>query len=227
MTTIRAEVASLRPLEIVQLFEIDASMLGIPGPPLRWHPGTKADGASSIVWQGAEYKPYPIMADGFELSANGTLPRPRLTASNLNGNLGAFLDTIEGGLGAKLTRRRTLGKYLDGQPEADPTAAFPDEVYTIARKVSEDPIQVVLECAVAFDVEGVVLPRRQVIAGACMWVYRGPECGYAGPPVEDINGNYTANPDLDRCRKTLTSCAKRFPGQALRTSAFPASLLVR
>jgi hypothetical protein len=37
---------------------------------------------------------------------------------------------------------------------------------------------------------GVMLPRRQVIANVCQWVYRGGECGYTGPPVADADDNY-------------------------------------
>jgi lambda family phage minor tail protein L len=223
--TIKNDVASLGALTVIEMFELDATMLGVVGPPLRWHPGTAING-SPIVWQGVQYDPYPIMGEGFELTGSGTLPRPRITASNIGGSLGAYLDPIDWGLGAKLTRRRTLGKYLDGQPAADPNAKFADEIYTIARKISEDPVQIILECAVAFDVEGVQLPRRQVIAGTCTWLYRGPECAYAGPPVQDIAGQPTSDPAKDRCRKTLAACTARFGAGPLRTSAFPASLLV-
>lgn len=224
--TIRRTIASLEPLEIVTMFELDATDLGEPEI-LRWHPGTALAGIP-IIWQGQTYQPFPIMAEGFELNASGTLPRPQIRASNIGGALGAYLQTIGEGLGAKLTRRRTLAKYLDGQPGADPTAEFPIEVYYIARRVAENPIEITLECSVAFDVQGVQLPRRQVIAGTCQWKYRGAQCGYAGPAVQDIYGNPTNDSTKDRCRKTLDACKARF-GQfgTLRTSAFPASLLVR
>jgi lambda family phage minor tail protein L len=72
------------------------------------------------------------------------------------------------------------------------------------------------------------LPRRQVIATTCSWVYRSAECGYAGPPVETIGGQPTTDSNLDRCRKTLSACKARFGAQGtLNTSAFPASLLVQ
>ena len=53
-----------------------------------------------------------------------------------------------------------------------PNTAFPDEIFYVSRKVSENPIFIEIELAVPFDVEGVQLPRRQVIAGTCQWVYR-------------------------------------------------------
>lgn len=209
------------------MFEFDATNISVDTPILRWHPGVSAAGGS-IVWQGNTYDPFPISTEGFEVTSQGTLPRPHFRMSNIGGVIGDFLRGLGEALGAKITRRRTLAKYLDGQPTADPTAAFPDDIFYVARKISSNAIEVVLEAAVAFDVQGVNLPRRQVIAGTCQWKYRGPECGYTGPPVQDINGNPTNSLALDRCRKTLDACRARF-GQygVLRTSAFPASLLVR
>lgn len=227
-----ADVANIGPLEVVTLYEWDATALG-DAEPLRWHPGTTVTG-TPVTWQGLAYQPMPIEATGFERSGSGTLTRPVVRAANVGGEMGAYVRSIAGGLGAKFTRRRTLGKYLDavnfvnGNPDADPTSAFPDEIYYAARKSAENAIFIEMELAVKFDLAGVKVPRRQVIAGTCMWKYRSAECSYAGPPVQDINGNPTGDPNLDRCRKTLDACKARF-GQngVLRTSAFPASMLGR
>ena len=227
-----SDVQSLDPLTKVEMYVWDATALGDPQI-LRWHPGTTVTD-TGIVWQGEVYQPLPIMASGFERRSNGTLPRPRISASNLGGALGAYLRSISGGLGAKVTRKRTLGKYLDavnypgGNPYADPTTYFPDDIYYVSRKSGENAIAIEMELAVAFDLQGINLPRRQVIAGTCQWIYRSPECSYAGPPVEDIEGNPTTDPARDACRKTLQACKARFGANGvLRTSAFPASLLGR
>jgi lambda family phage minor tail protein L len=117
--------------------------------------------------------------------------------------------------------------FPDGNPDADPNAHFPDDLFYVARKSSENAIFVELELAVSYDVIGVNLPRRQVIAGTCLWVYRSPDCGYAGPPVETIDGLPTSDINLDRCRKTLAACKARFgQNNPLNTSAFPASSLI-
>ena len=66
-----------------------------------------------------------------------------------------------------------------------------------------------------------------MIAGTCLWVYRSADCGYAGPPVQDINGKPTSDPTKDACRKTLSACKARFGVHGvLNTSAFPASSLI-
>ncbi len=227
--TVRSDVSQLEPLELVTLFIWDASAVGDTGGPLRWHPGSTVQ-SGPIVWQGQTYNPFPIEATGFELDSAGKLPRPSLRAANIGGQLGAYLRAIGGGLNAKVTRKRTLGKYLDavnfpgGNPYADPTTSFPDDIYYVSRKVSENPIYLEVELAVKFDVEGVQLPRRQVIASTCEWVYRSAECSYAGPPVY----NDPVYPGQDICSKTLAACKCRFGAWGvLRTSAFPASLLVQ
>src|SRR3546814_18403294 len=62
---------------------------------------------------------------------------------------------------AKLTRRRTLAKYLDGMPDADPDEEFPPEIWFIEQKVGETSEAVEFELASAMDFQGVQLPRRQ------------------------------------------------------------------
>lgn len=175
---------------------------------------------------------FPVEVEGFDQNSSGKLPRPTIRASNIGGSLGAFVRSLKDALKSSVTRKRTLARYLDavnfpkGNPYADPNAGFPDETFFVARKVNENPLMVEMELAVPFDVENIQLPRRQVIAGTCQWRYRGAECSYAGPPVQDINGNYTADPKKDQCRKTLAACKARFGAYGvLPTSAFPASLL--
>jgi lambda family phage minor tail protein L len=225
---VASDVSQLAPMEIVEMFVFDANPIGVPTV-LCWHPGTTiAD--QSITWQGVVYDPFPVESSGFEMTAAGQLPRPTLRASNITGQLGAFLRSMNDGLGAKITRKRTLGKYLDavnfpgGNPNADPNTYFPDEVFFISRKVAENPIFMEIELAVPFDVAGAKIPWRQVMSSTCQWVYRGPDCGYAGGAVS----NDPIYPGQDLCGKTLASCKLRFGANGvLPTSAFPASLPTR
>lgn len=229
---VRADLSGLGAQQLVEMFVFDDTNIGGVNV-VRWHPGTTVTN-QPIVWQGEEYQPFPIEATEFEMNSTGQLPRPKLTGANIGGYLGAYLRSMEDALGAKVTRKRTLGKYLDavnfpdGNPNADPNAAFPDETFYVARKVRENPIFIEIELAVAYDAAGIKLPRRQVIAGTCQWVYRSAECSYAGGPVQDINGAPTSDPTKDQCRKTLTACKARFGQNAvLPISVFPASLLAR
>lgn len=111
---------------------------------------------------------------------------------------------------------------------ADATQEFDPEVWFIDRKVSEDAEVVEFELASALNFQGVRLPRRQIIANQCPWVYRGPGCGYTGPAVADILDQPTSDPQLDRCGKRYQSCKLRqWPDDILNYGGFLAAGLVR
>ena len=49
-------------------------------------------------------------------------------------------------------------------------------MYVIDRMSEEIPGQITYELSAAWDVEGVQLPRRQVVANICPWVYKADPC---------------------------------------------------
>lgn len=228
---IKGAAQELSPGAVIELFILDLSRFGAPS--IYFHAGTnKVDG--DVVWQGQTYTRYPIAATGFEMKSQGTLPRPKLAGSNTTGIMSALCRLYGDMVGAKVTRKRTLARYLDavnfpaGNPTADPNEYFPDDVFFVNQKTREDQEAVELELAVAFDVEGVQLPRRQVIRNSCPWAYRGDGCGYAGPPVADKNDNPTGDPNQDQCGKRLASCKLRFGNSGwLPFGAFPGASAYR
>lgn len=190
--SITSEIQKLAPSAVVELFEIDATAIG--GDVLRVHAGTNQL-RQNVVWQGNTYTAFPMQATGFDFSGNGQLPRPKLVMSNVTGAMTLLVLTYEDLLGAKVTRRRTLAKYLDAvnftggvNPSADPTAEFPVDIFYIDRKAGETRDVVEFELASSFDVAGVKLPRRQIIQNVCTWRYRGTECGYTGD--SSFSGTY-------------------------------------
>ncbi len=64
-------------------------------------------------------------------------------------------------------------------PDSDPQAEYPPDVFYIDRKVSENRQSVEFELGTSLDVEGIRLPLRTIVANTCAWVYRGAECGFA------------------------------------------------
>ena len=212
---LRGAIQELAPGAVIELYVLDLSRFGAPV--VYFHAGTnKVDG--DVVWQGVTYQRYPVQASGFEWKGQGTLPRPHFAVANVTGIVSAMCRQYGDMVGAPVTRRRTLARYLDavnfpdGNPLADPNEGFPDDVFFINQKLRESVDVCEFELAVAFDVEGVLLPRRQVICNSCPWVYRGDGCGYAGGPVADINDNPTSDPAKDACGKRLASCRLRFAG---------------
>jgi len=176
-----------------------------------------------------------VQASGFEFSGGGTLPQPKIQVANVTGLIGALCRELDDLVGAKLTRKRTFVKYLDAvnfsggvNPTADPNAAFPDDVWFINRKSVETREVVEFELSAAFDVQGVKLPRRQIIANICPWQYRSAECGYAGGAVADVNDTATGVLANDVCGKRLASCRLRFGAFApLPFGGFPGAGLIR
>lgn len=228
--TIRADIQSLAASAIVELFELDAMLLGAPSK-LYFHAGTNELG-TAVVWQGVSYVTLPIEASGFEWSGKGQIPRPKVRLANTDGLFGALVAQYASLLGAKVTRRKTLAKFLDAvnfsggvNPTADPTQSFPDEIYFIDRKAVENPVYIEFELASALDLPGVMLPRRQFISNTCSWRYRGAECGYAGAASYDINDAPAA---VDACGKRLSSCKLRFGAYAvLPFGGFPGAGMLR
>lgn len=226
-----ADVQKLEPGAIVELFELDLSTFG--GELLRFHAGTN-NLLQNVTWQGNVYTAFPIQASGFEFSGQGQAPRPKLLAANVVGSITALVLQYDDLVGAKLTRHRTLAKYLDavnfvgGNPNADPTAEFPVDIFYVDRKATETSEFVEFELAPAADVTGVMLPRRQIIQNICPWKYRSAECGYTGSVYFTGNDSPTADPTSDVCGKRLSSCKLRFGENGeLPFGGFPAAGLVR
>lgn len=109
-TTITSQLQKLNPDSIVELFELDLTDLG--GDIYYFHAGTNGL-TQNIQWQGQVYTAYPVKASGFEFTVNGQLPRPRLFVSNTFGTITSILLAYNDMLGAKITRKRTMAKYLD------------------------------------------------------------------------------------------------------------------
>ncbi|TCK37970.1 lambda family phage minor tail protein L [Paraburkholderia sp. BL8N3] len=223
---IKGAIQELEPGAKIELFVLDLTRFNAPTSYVYFHAGTN-ELESDVVWQGITYQRYPTDANGFEWRSSGTLPRPHFAASNVTGILSALCREYGDMVGARVTRKCTLVRYLDavnfpnGNPTANPDDHFPDDVFFINQKLRESIDVVEFELAVAFDVEGVQLPRRQVVCNACPWKYRGDGCGYAGPPVADIGDQPTSDPNRDQCGKRLASCKLRFGNGWIPFGGFP------
>ena len=169
-----SELQSISPGAIIELFTLtlDSTLHGA-STVYRFHNGANQNSNGEVVWAGNTYQRFPIKCEGFTFDGTGTLPRPTVTISNILGTISAILvdvnqTTVGNDLtGAKLVRIRTLGRFLDAvnfasgsNPTADPTAEFPQEIYFLDRKVSENRDIVVFEAISALDLINVKLPKR-------------------------------------------------------------------
>ena len=231
ISSVFEELSKLSPSAIIELFEVRLSNdLHGSNDIYRFHNGCNADVTSNITWDGNAYSRLPIIADGFEYSSAGTLPRPTLTIANLDNTITALLVVVNTSnhgndlVGAEVRRIRTLKKYLDGESTADPNAQRPVEIWTIDRKSSENRDAVQFELASAIDQPGVKIPRRQLIGNICQWAYRSSECSYTGSNYFDVNDNPETSLANDRCGKRISSCKKRFgDNNPLPFGSFPSA----
>ena len=169
-----SELQKANPSSIIELFILDL-IPSIHGNhevmTHRFHNGTNQNGNNDIVFGGQTYTKIPIIVEGFSYEGK-KIPRPTLRISNILGTFTGMLVYLPMGLeGAKVTRRRTLLRYLDAANFSggsspftpDSSAVFPDEIYVIDRKSIENREVVEFELAAKIDVMGVRLPKRQVL----------------------------------------------------------------
>ena len=175
-SAIVSNLQNTNPSAIIELFTLalDNSLHGATTV-YRFHAGSSLKDNGEIVWAGNSYQRFPVKAEGFAFQ-KGMLPRPTLTVSNALGTITAILAAVNATTagndltGATVTRIRTLAKFLDavnfpsnvnpyGTP--DPTAEFPQEIYKIDRKSTENRDVVQFELASVFALAGIRAPNRQ------------------------------------------------------------------
>ena len=171
-----SELQAINPGSIIELFTIELNTaLHGSNTLYRFHNGANMNANGEVVWAGNSYLRFPIECSGFEFGSRGTLPRPTIVVSNIFGTITSIMQNINQNTvgndlnGAKFTRIRTLARFLDavnftgntnpyGTP--DPTAEFPQEIYFLDRKVTENRNVVTWEAQSALDLVNVKLPGR-------------------------------------------------------------------
>jgi lambda family phage minor tail protein L len=235
ISSVYEELAVLGPNAIIELFELqlDATLHGA-STTYYWHNGVNADVTGNIVFASNTYVRLPVEATGFDYTSSGSLPRPTLRISNLFSDMTTLLLLVNATTpgndlgGATVRRIRTLKKFLDGEAAADPNARFPTEIWYVDRKSNENRDLVEFELASKFDLAGVMLPQRQIIANVCQWKYRGAECGYTGSNYWNVNDQAVGTLAADVCGKRVESCKLRFGATAeLPFGSFPGAGLTQ
>ena len=110
-----SDLQQIAPSAVIELFQLELNLAqhGV-NETYYFHAGTNTANNGDIVWNGQAYMAYPIEATEFEYTGTGSLPRPKLRVSNILGTITAIILTLPNGLeGAKVTRIRTLARYLD------------------------------------------------------------------------------------------------------------------
>lgn len=254
MTALIDTAAMLAPGGKVRLVEVDASEFS--GGIHRFHyspfPHTPREideaqgdesklGPKPVVFDGEVYDFWPFQLTGLALSTDQAA-EPSLSVSNLDGHISALCLQFKDMVNAKVSIIDTYTVYLDAvnfpdhvNPTADPTM-FTLQTFWLDTKTSEDDEVVTWALSSPADLQGLVIPTRQ-ITSLCEWALRGQYrsgdgCTYNGTAYFDAKGNLVADPVLDVCGGCLSDCRKRFgaglaePNAAiLDFGGFPATVL--
>jgi len=184
---------------LITVFEVilpDSDIGGAGVDKLYFHDGT--NGTANITWYSLNdetnfgstepkhygvqtYSAFPVESEGWEVRGTGSQPRPTVRFANLNQFWSAHLSNYDDLVGAKVIRRKTLQKYMGTNPPVE----FNRDVYYIERKMAETGVMVEFELVTAFDVQGVKLPRRQIISARCPWKYKDTEQGGCDWPADN------------------------------------------
>jgi lambda family phage minor tail protein L len=203
---VASSLLDLQPTAILELFRIYPDRINRPTLFLGFHGGSIFN--ESLNWQGVQYLPLAIESEGFNILADGTLPRPKIRIANRNFIITNLLQNFKDLINAKVIRKRVSVKYLDdsnfegGNPfgVADPKAELANETWLMGRKVLEDKIFVEFELNSPLDLESFSVNSRGITAKFCYWQYRGEGCRYMGHPIERDDGRAF----LDASGKSVT-----------------------
>ncbi len=191
---VASSLLDLQPTAILELFRIYPDRINRPTLFLGFHGGSIFN--KSLNWQGVQYLPLAIESEGFNIVADGTLPRPKIRVANRNNIITNLLQNFKDLINAKVIRKRVSVKYLDdsnfegGNPfgVADPKAELANETWLMGRKILEDKIFAEFELNSPLDLESFSVNSRGITAKFCYWQYRGEGCRYMGHPIERDDG---------------------------------------
>jgi lambda family phage minor tail protein L len=207
---------------VVNLYELDLTDIG--SDQVLHFTEYVNDDYTAIYFNGTEYTPIQMESEGWEVTGQETLPRPKVRFSNVLLTFASYVYTFDDLIGAKLTRRRTFEKYLDGNSDPNPVAQFSPDIYRIRQKTMHNKSYIEFELSPFMDFEKTQIPRRQIIRDFCRWKYRiiNPStsdftyvkatCPYEGQYSYTRLGQYTTDKTEDFCGKMLTDCEMRFAG---------------
>lgn len=179
---------------LLELWELDGRNIGMDTV-YNFYDGTN-NNFQPLTYNGIAYLPFPIKIENMSQDGKGTLPRPKITVSNIRGFISNILLEYDNLIGATITRTRVFARFVDASnftspppvwSTPDPDAHYPPEPFVINRKVAENRQVVTFELSSPLELEKITVPRRQVISNVCAFKYRDPRtCTYSGAPVADI-----------------------------------------
>lgn len=213
---------------VVTLYQIDTAIYG--GGVIYLSPTTD-ESRYAVVFNGNTYTPFPIDAQGFDISS-GKAPRPTVQLSNLQALLIGGINQYRGLQNCPFTRIRVRRSELDDQnPEITSDFVNYDRYY-INQITSQTAVSIEFELITALELANrQVFPKNNMV-NYCNHIYRkwdadtntfkiatANPCPYAGTQYFD-EFNQVTTQALDRCSKAVSGCERRF-SSGLPFNGFP------
>ena len=136
------------------------------------------------------YTPLPVQMEGFNKTAATKMPQPTISFANATSVFKTAVGSIdyEEMFGLRVIRRTTLRKFLKSEGDTNsPPIEYPRDVYLIDGLKQRTKDALVFQLQAPFDLQGILLPKRQVVPNRCPWIYQGAS-------------EHTENPEYLRAR---------------------------
>lgn len=111
---------------------------------------------------GVTYEPFPYKISGTEVTT-AQAPRPKMVFSNVTNVIQPYVQQYQGLKGVKVSRIRTLAKYLDNGPLADSSQTLPIEVFYVNAMTRMDRFTIEFELVTELDLPHAKLPAAQAL----------------------------------------------------------------
>lgn len=141
---------------LITLLTLDATALGGPVYYFTTHP-------EDVVWKTHTHTALPISITGSESKGSGSLPKPTLTMSNVDGTMFAAILAYGDLIGSEITIERTFEQFLDNGSTPNPNAVLPKEYYVVEQKKTHNKFTISWSLTSLLDRNSVKIPRRQVL----------------------------------------------------------------
>lgn len=155
--TIKQDLASMNPSPYWEGFIIDLTALG--STVFRF---TSCSDSNVGFGSFGTFQPFPIKGTNFEVTQDQP-PRPTLIVSNVTKLVQPYVQSLNDLVRGKVTRVRTLAKYLDNGATPDSSQYLPLEVYYIEQKTKHDKFTIEFTLATALDLPYIKFPTAQVL----------------------------------------------------------------
>tara|TARA_Y100001937_G_scaffold126020_1_gene194222 strand:+ start:755 stop:1999 length:1245 start_codon:yes stop_codon:yes gene_type:complete len=136
------------------------------------------------------YTPLPVKFEGMDKTAATKFAQPTISFANATSVFKTAVSSVdyEEMSGLRVIRRTTLRKFLKSEGDSNsPPVEYPRDVFLIDSLKQRSKEVLVFQLQAPFDLQGILLPRRQVVPNLCPWIYQGAS-------------EHTENPEYKRAR---------------------------